>query len=139
MNIIWKKPDNTLAVTSIFDGSDPEEHAQLLKDQGNIPADWIPVATSVDEFPAYWNRQEDWRVVSGRIVVDMECAKETTRSRLRVERAPLLAALDVQFQRCIEEASSTDAVVAEKRRLRDITCLVDSCSTLDELKALSCV
>jgi hypothetical protein len=30
------------------------------------------------------------------------------------------------------------AIVAEKQRLRDITNTVDSCTTTDELKALSC-
>ena len=42
------------------------------------------------------------------------------------------------FQRALESGSDTAAIVAEKQRLRDITSLVDSCTTTDELKALSC-
>lgn len=72
------------------------------------------------------------------IVIDIDKAKAITKDRLRAERAPLLAALDVAFQRALESGSDTAAIVAEKQRLRDITNLVDTCTTTDELKALSC-
>jgi len=72
------------------------------------------------------------------IVIDIDKAKAITKDRLRAERTPLLAALDVAFQRALESGSDTAAIVAEKQRLRDITSLVDSCTTTDELKALSC-
>jgi hypothetical protein len=72
------------------------------------------------------------------IVIDIDKAKAITKDRLRAERAPLLAALDVAFQRALESGSDTAAIVAEKQRLRDVTSLVDSCTTTDELKALSC-
>jgi hypothetical protein len=72
------------------------------------------------------------------IVIDIDKAKAITKDRLRAERAPLLAAQDVAFQRALESGSDTAAIVAEKQRLRDITNLVDTCTTTDELKALSC-
>lgn len=72
------------------------------------------------------------------IVIDIDKAKAITKDRLRAERTPLLAALDVAFQRALESGSDTAAIVAEKQRLRDITSLVDSCTSTDELKALSC-
>ena len=72
------------------------------------------------------------------ITVDLEKAKSITKDRLRAERAPLLAAQDVLFQRALESGSDTSGIVAEKQRLRDITNLVDACTTTDELKALSC-
>lgn len=72
------------------------------------------------------------------ITVDIEKAKSITKDRLRAERAPLLAAQDVLFQRALESGSDTTAIVAEKQRLRDITNQVDACTTTDELKALSC-
>ena len=67
-------------------------------------------------------------------------AKEITKNRLRAERAPLLAAQDVLFQRALESATPVDtsAIVAEKQRLRDITLLADDCTTTEELRALSC-
>lgn len=70
------------------------------------------------------------------ITVNFAKAKELTKDRLRIERAPLLAALDVQFQRNLEANASNVAVIAEKQRLRDLPTLADACTTLDELKAL---
>ena len=72
------------------------------------------------------------------ITINMNKAKEITKERLREERKPLLEAEDIKFMRAQEEGSDTTAIVAEKNRLRDITNSVDSCTTTDELKALSC-
>lgn len=72
------------------------------------------------------------------ITIDLDKAKSITKDRLRAEREPLLAAQDVAFQRALESGSDTTAIVAEKERLRNVTALVDACTTLDELKALSC-
>ena len=68
----------------------------------------------------------------------MNKAKDITKERLREERKPLLETEDIKFMRAQEEGSDTTAIVAEKNRLRDITNSVDSCTTTDELKALSC-
>jgi hypothetical protein len=70
------------------------------------------------------------------IVINLNKAKDITKERLRTERAPLLQAQDVAFQRALEEGADTTAVVAEKQRLRDITQLADQATTLDELKAI---
>lgn len=72
------------------------------------------------------------------ISIDIDKAKAITKSRLRAERAPLLAAQDVAFQRALESGGDTAAIVAEKQRLRDITNLVDTCTTTDELRSLKC-
>ena len=70
------------------------------------------------------------------IIVDINKAKDITKNRLRQEREPLLLAQDVAFQRALESNSDTSAIVAEKQRLRDITTLVDTANTVEELKAL---
>jgi hypothetical protein len=72
------------------------------------------------------------------ITTNINKAKQITKTRLREEREPLLAAQDVAFQRALEINANTTAIVAEKQRLRDITALVDSATTTDQLKALSC-
>ena len=72
------------------------------------------------------------------ITIDFAKAQAITKDRLRAERTPLLAAQDVAFQRALESNGDTAAVVAEKQRLRDITSQVDTCTTLDELRVLSC-
>jgi hypothetical protein len=70
------------------------------------------------------------------IVINIDKAKEITKERLRAEREPLLQAQDVAFQRALETGAETTAIVAEKQRLRDITTLADTATTLDELRAL---
>ena len=72
------------------------------------------------------------------ITINIDKAKDITKERLRIERKPLLEAQDILFMKTQEEGSDTTAIVAEKRRLRDITNAVDSCTTTDELKALNC-
>ena len=72
------------------------------------------------------------------ITINMNKAKDITKERLRVERKPLLEAQDILFMQAQESGADTTAIVAEKQRLRDITNLVDSCTTTDELKAISC-
>jgi uncharacterized protein YdaT len=72
------------------------------------------------------------------ITINFDKAKEITKARLRAEREALLQAQDVAFQRALESGADTNAIVAEKQRLRDITKAVDSLTTLDELKAISC-
>jgi hypothetical protein len=71
------------------------------------------------------------------LTVDMTKAQGITKDRLRAERAPLLTALDVQYQRAQEDGRDTTIIISEKQRLRDVTKLADTATTLDELKALS--
>jgi hypothetical protein len=70
------------------------------------------------------------------IIIDINKAKDITKDRLRQERKPLLLAQDVAFQRALESNADTSTIVAEKQRLRDITTLVDTANTVEELKAL---
>jgi hypothetical protein len=77
-----------------------------------------------------------WEQTRGVVAVNLDKAKGITKERLRAERAPLLAAQDVAFQRALEVGGDTAAIVAEKQRLRDITNLADACTTLAELRAL---
>ena len=70
------------------------------------------------------------------ITINLTKAKAITKERLRAERAPLLEAQDVAFQRALESGADTTAIVAEKQRLRDITQLADQATTLEQLKEL---
>lgn len=72
------------------------------------------------------------------ITINLDKAKDITKERLRQERKPLLEAQDILFMQAQESGADTTSIVAEKQRLRDITDTVDSCTTTDELKALSC-
>jgi len=77
-----------------------------------------------------------WEMNGATISVNLTKAKEITKNRLRADRAPLLQAQDVAFQRALESGADTKAIVAEKQRLRDITKLADQATTLDELRAI---
>ena len=68
----------------------------------------------------------------------MNKAKDITKNRLRIERAPLLQEQDIAFQRALEQQQDTSAIVSEKQRLRDITLLADEATTLEELKQITC-
>lgn len=71
------------------------------------------------------------------IVINFAKAQEIKKEMLRAERAPLLAAQDILFQRAMESNTSTQSIVAEKQRLRDITEQVDTATSLDELKSIT--
>jgi hypothetical protein len=68
------------------------------------------------------------------ITINFTKAQNITKERLRLERKPLLEAQDVLFQRALETGKDATAIVKEKQRLRDVTKLVDTATTLDALK-----
>jgi hypothetical protein len=78
-----------------------------------------------------------WELANGVITVNLTKAKKITKTRLRAEREPLLAAQDVLYMRALEAGSDVSAIVTEKTRLRNITGLVDACTTPAQLRALS--
>lgn len=71
------------------------------------------------------------------IIVNRAKAEAATRDRLRSEREPRLAALDVQFMRAIEQGQNTAAIAAEKQALRDVTEKDFSLLDLEQLAALT--
>ena len=68
------------------------------------------------------------------IKIDITKAKVITKDRLRAERKPLLEEQDLKFMQAQEQGADTTAIVAEKKRLRDITKQVNSLTTVEELK-----
>jgi hypothetical protein len=70
---------------------------------------------------------------------DIDKSKEIWKDKLRSDRSSLLSDLDVQYQRADEEKDDTkkSEIVKEKKRLRDITKVVDKCKSIDEIKAVS--
>lgn len=71
---------------------------------------------------------------------DMPHARELHREHLREARAPLLAALDVEYQRADErgDANTKRDVADRKQALRDVTDHpgIEAAQTTDELKAV---
>jgi hypothetical protein len=91
---------------------------------------------NISDLPTDNDFFDAWELADGVVTVSLAKAKEITKKRLRAEREPLLAAQDVAFQRAQEANADTSAIVAEKQRLRDITTLADSATTLEGLRAI---
>lgn len=71
------------------------------------------------------------------IKIDIPKAKDITKDRLRAERTPLLQALDIEMMKNLSDTAKLLEIEAEKQRLRDITGLVDTLKTVEELKSVS--
>ena len=76
----------------------------------------------------------------GKVEVDMPRARDIQRDKMRRARAPLLAALDVNYQRADErgDAAAKQAITAQKQALRDVTAdpAIEAAQTPDDLKAV---
>ena len=71
------------------------------------------------------------------ITINLDRAKEIKKKSLRQQRKPLLEAQDILYMRAQEAGSDTTAIVQEKQRLRDITALVDTATSVEDLKAIN--
>jgi hypothetical protein len=131
--IIHKNPNGTNVFVCSPSGELPIETV-LVKD---CPPGAIIVDT--ESLPPFDEFVDAWELVDDAVTVNFERAQELTRTRLRAERTPLLAAQDILFQRALETSADTTAIVTEKNRLRAITDLVNTASTLEELRGLACV
>ena len=71
------------------------------------------------------------------IQVNMAKAKELHKGNIREARTPLLAALDVEFQKALETSADTSAIVAKKQALRDAPAAsgITTAANITELKA----
>ncbi len=61
-----------------------------------------------------------------KIGINIATAKEIHKKYMRKVRTPLLAALDVEYQRAQETGASTTAIIAKKQALRDQPATVDA-------------
>ena len=75
------------------------------------------------------------------ITVNLDKAKDIKRNMLRKQRAPLLAALDVQFMRAVEtgDVALQQSIAHKKQLLRDApsSIEIEEAQTVDDLKAVT--
>lgn len=159
MNIIWKREDGSIAVTSIGDEGvlsvldkaiedgviTPDEeveidwvcrkHAQELQDRGDIPSDWEAVKFNYDKFEDFEFR-EAWVWGKDKIEVDLDKAKDVVKSKIRRDREEEFKKLDIEFMQAIEDGVDVGPVVAKKKKLRDLTNDVDKIKSLKKLKGV---
>ena len=69
--------------------------------------------------------------------VDMAKAREIHKTKIRAAREPLLAALDIEFQKALETGADTSSIVAKKQALRDAPAAsgISTAATTNELVA----
>lgn len=72
------------------------------------------------------------------ITVNMSKARDIYRAKMRAAREPLLAALDIAYQRATETNSDTSEIIAKKQALRDVTSdpAIEAAQTIEELKLI---
>jgi hypothetical protein len=133
MNVIIFTNDNGGVSVCIPTGELPIETVQSRDIPAGKESHIVDTSSLPESDNDFFNA---WEQTGGVVTVSIAKAKELTKDRLRIERAPLLAAQDVAFQRAMEASSDTSAIVAEKTRLRDLPGLADSVNTLAELRAL---
>lgn len=94
---------------------------------------------SEDELPDREFR-DAWAMSGKSVAIDMPKARDIYRQSLRAVRAPILAALDVEYQRAdeMDDRAAKTAIVAKKQALRDAAAdpAIDAARTLADLKAI---
>lgn len=82
-----------------------------------------------------------WKVNGAAVEIDMAKARDIHRDRLRLERGPLLEALDVEVLRAVEtdDRAKIADIAAQKKALRDATedPAIEAARTPEELKAIA--
>jgi len=86
------------------------------------------------DLPASRGFRDAWVNVAGTVSVNRARAEGIFWDRVRVERAPRLAQLDVEVIRALEEGRPTAPLVAQKQKLRDVTTKDLSSLSLDQLE-----
>lgn len=91
-----------------------------------------------DEVPADRTFRNAWKDDGKALGVDLPKARDIHRERLRTLRAPLLTALDAEFQRSYKDPAAMDAIEAKKQALRDVTAdpAIEAAKTPEDLKAV---
>lgn len=115
-------PSGELSIEKVFDKDVPEQYkstAKIVKDS---------------EILTDRTFRDAWELKNGKIIENIEKAKEIHKEKLREERKPLLEEQDVLYMKALENGNDTKEIVNEKQRLRDITKQVDLCKTIAEIK-----
>ena len=138
--VVLTRADGTVAVMTFPGMPTPSDIAAEL---AKMPGQQFVSHRLLDaaELPSTREYRDAWTDSgSGPLSHDMPRAREIHKARLRAERAPLLAALDVEYQRAIEanDSGRKQRVAATKQRLRDVTAdpRIQAAETIDALAAV---
>jgi hypothetical protein len=100
-----------------------------------VDKDGNQIDASTATVPSDRNFRGAWSLSGNVISEDLNKAKEIFADKIREARTPLLAALDTDYMRALEQGADTAAIVASKQALRDAPTAGDAATTIAELKA----
>jgi len=100
-----------------------------------VDKDGNQIDASTATVPSDRNFRGAWVLNGSVISEDLNKAKEIFADKIREARTPLLAALDTDYMKALEQGADTAAIVASKQALRDAPTAGDAATTIDELKA----
>ncbi len=138
VSLLYGKPWPAPGVTAEWAETDDEFAARVAA--RDVPAGISFAIVDESAIPADRSFRNAWQHDNGVISHDMTKCRAIQKDKLRAERASLLAAQDVAFQRAIAAGSKPSelaAIETEKQRLRDITKLADAAKTPVELRTLT--
>jgi len=127
--IIWTEPSGQVAV--LYPVLPVED---CIKD---VPSGLDFFIIQDSEIPKNTFFERAWKIVDGKIEMDIAKAREVHREHVRNVRASKLAELDVEFQRALETSADTTSIVSKKKALRDAPAnsAIDAAKTEAELIA----
>ena len=108
--IIWTEPSGQVAVLYPIEAIE-----NCIKD---VPDGLSYHIIEDSEIPQTFFERA-WKIVDGKIEMDITRAREVHRENIRNARQEKLAELDIEFQRALETSADTSAIVAKKQALRD--------------------
>jgi hypothetical protein len=100
-----------------------------------VDKDGNQIDASTATVPSDRNFRGAWSLSGNVISEDLNKAKEIFADKIREARTPLLAALDTDYMKALEQGADTAAIVASKQALRDAPTAGDAATTIAELKA----
>ena len=127
--IIWTEPSGQVAV--LYPILPVED---CIKD---VPDGLSYYIVEDSEIPKNTFFERAWKIVDGKIEMDITKAKEVHKENIRNARQEKLAELDIEFQKALETSSSTTDIISKKQALRDAPAdsAIAAAKTEDELKA----
>ena len=109
--IIWTEPNGQVAVLYPIEAIE-----NCIKD---VPSGLDYFIIEEDDIPKNTFFERAWKIVDGKIEMDITRAREVHRENIRRARLGKLMELDIEFQRALETSADTSAIVAKKNALRD--------------------
>ena len=142
-NIIWKKPNGELAITTIVnpDIDEKEESQKLMLDQNHIGYEVIGYNVNIPKEMHSRDFRKSWDLVDGALVVNLAKAEEEKIAEIRTKRNNALSSLDISYMKALEknDTSLMQKIALQKQALRDLPSNLDlsSIKSVSDLKSLN--